>query len=274
MVKTLRQLGIGFALIVAAAVSAHQAAAQPRIEVPISQTVQSNGMVRYSIPVTIGGQPVEAMLDTGSFGLRVLSRAVPSGAYEATAETRHFRYTSGARFNGNLARAVVGIGGASTGQPIPIQVVDSVDCSENHPECPASRVSPEDYRIAGTGVAGEGFAVIIGTSMRKSGRAFSADNPLSYLGQRWIIVLPARGSAASGRLVINPNPSEVGRFKRVQLSRQRSPEEAGATPGWKDDSVNGERLDSGGGPRLIAPFQAHAVFYDQRRGQIGYGPRN
>ena len=53
-----------------------------RVEVPIRQTKISDGVIRYSVPVSIdGGGPIDAELDTGSFGLRILERAVTPDQY-------------------------------------------------------------------------------------------------------------------------------------------------------------------------------------------------
>ena len=52
--------------------------AAERVEVPIKQTVLTNGVIRYSVPVKIGNaSPIDAALDTGSTGLSVLRAAVP-----------------------------------------------------------------------------------------------------------------------------------------------------------------------------------------------------
>jgi hypothetical protein len=50
-----------------------------RIEVPIRQTLLTNGVIGYSVPVKIGNaSPANALLDTGSTGLRVLRARFPS----------------------------------------------------------------------------------------------------------------------------------------------------------------------------------------------------
>ena len=52
-----------------------------RIDVAVRQFTMPDGTVRYAVPVTIGeSSPIMAELDTGSFGLRVLTAAVPASA--------------------------------------------------------------------------------------------------------------------------------------------------------------------------------------------------
>jgi hypothetical protein len=224
-----------------------------RVEVPISQVRLSDGVLRYTVPVSVGGARLQAMLDTGSFGLRVLAAALPPGQYSPTSIHRDFGFASGARFHGRIATAVVGIGGASTGSPVPIQVVEAVDCGPRMPNCPAGRIGASQYGIGGNGLANQGFAAILGVSMRSPHVYMGAANPLASMGtRRWIIVLPRAGEA--GRLIINPDPSELAGFSQTHVS-ERS-------------------MDSGGNHRgNLERFWANAVLYDATRGAVGMRAR-
>ena len=280
----------------------------PRVEVPIYQTVLSDGAVRYWIPVAVGGNgPVRAMLDTGSFGLRILAQATPPNSYTTTGVQRTYAFQSGASLHGIIAEAVVDIGGAAAQAPIPIQVVQSVNCVPNKPACPVSKVSARDYLIGGDGLAGEGFPAIIGLSLRSAGVVPAANNPLGLIGVRtWIITLPLPGDAEPGQMVLNPGRAETARFKLFQMPRQPAGGAGGGAggrggaggggrsaggdkgaAGWQDLVIKGclgaegardfcgaTRVDSGGGPKTIAPFLSFSVFYDQVRGKIGFRPRS
>lgn len=267
-----------------------------RAEVPVHQVVLSDGTVRYWIPVMVGGNgPVRAMLDTGSFGLRILAQATPPDSYTTTGIQRTYAFQSGASLHGFIAEAVVDVGGAAAHAPIPIQVVQSVDCVPAKPACPVSRVSARDYLIGGDGLAGEGFPAIIGLSLRSAGVVPAANNPLGLIGVRtWIITLPLPGASAPGQIILNPGRAETTSFKLFQMPRQPA-REAGTgggargntgAAGWQDQVIKGclgaegardfcgsTRVDSGGGPKTIAPFLSFAVFYDQVRGKIGFKPR-
>ncbi len=232
------------AFVVAACLAAAAAetraadAAPPRVEVPITQTVLPNGNVRYSLPVSIGGAPpIAAALDTGSFGLRVLARAIAPARYQDTGVERAYPYGSGARLNGPLARAKVAIGEAETPEPILIQVVKTVDCVERKPHCPASRLSPADYGIEGDGYPGQGFDAILGMSLRRAPAAMSAENPLGAMGDDWIVMLPRPGASEPGRLIVNPTAAEVAGFTLIHLERQ--PARGDGAPGWKDAALAG-----------------------------------
>src|SRR6185312_8281326 len=95
-------------------VSAHAAdAAQPRAEVALREVRLPNGARRYAVPMTLGGTAIEAGLDTGSVGLRVLSRATANARVEATTRPTTYSYTSGTRFKGVVAKAVLALGEVS-----------------------------------------------------------------------------------------------------------------------------------------------------------------
>lgn len=186
----------------------------PRVLVPIYQTTLSDGTVRYSIPIRVGhSQPIQAMLDTGSTGLRVLSGAVPSSDYTLTSQMDMYGYGSGVKIVGTVASAEVAIGGAITSTPIPIQIVQHVGCLQNQPECPASRVAQAAYRLGGDGIPNEGFKAIIGIDMPLAGGRYPIANPLLSLGrQDWIIRLPLPGQSTPGALIINPDAVDLQGF--------------------------------------------------------------
>lgn len=243
--KSRRRLAVAIASGVAMAGVTGPASAQPaRTEAPIAQTVLSDGTIRYSVPVSIGGgPPIPAMLDTGSFGLRVLASALTSRQYEATETERRYPYGNGVVFSGPIANASVAIGRAATGAPIGIQVIRSVECAEARPDCPASRVSVDGYGIGGDGVAGQGFQAIIGTSLRRPPSDVAADNPLPALvDSSWIVELPRPGDAGPGRLILNPTAAEAAGYTLFQLKRQED------GPGWADTRLPGCLKDGAGKP--------------------------
>src|SRR5262245_16508430 len=61
--RVLKAIG-AFACLLALALPAYAQAR--RVEVPIRQTVLQDDLIHYSLDITVGGAPVEAMLDSGS----------------------------------------------------------------------------------------------------------------------------------------------------------------------------------------------------------------
>ena len=246
-----------------------------RIEVPIYQVKLPNDTIRYWVPVTIGGKgPIEAMLDTGSVGLRVFAGALSPADYQDTGTEGTVRYGSGVELRGTLARAVVKIGEATTREPVPIQIVRSVGCTERQPSCPAARLSPEDYGIGGDGIARQGFKAILGLSLRTLDKPGSPVNPLEFVGdQAWIVMLPLPGTAAPGALIVNPNAADRAGFRLVSSVPAMGPNRFPICGGEASaDSCPPVQLDSGA-VRGLPPFYSYAVLYDKKKNVIGFKPR-
>ncbi len=241
----IESLLVRFALAAALACPAGAALAGDRVDVPVHETVLPDGTPRYWVPVTVGGgAPLQAMLDTGSFGLRVLKSALTSG-YQATDLKRDYAYGGGAKFEGVLARAVVSVGAAQTSGPVLFHLVEKVGCAEGRPRCAASKIKAEDYRIGGEGYAGQGFPAILGLSLRRAASQDSAQNPLTANGARsWIVTLPRPGSGETGHLVVDPTEADRAGFTMLKL-----PEAGGVSgrlAGFADTALPGCVVEDGG----------------------------
>lgn len=243
-----------FALAAAVLLPAGPLQAAGRVDVPIHQTVLPDGNPRYSVPVTLGdGAPVEAALDTGSFGLRILKAATAPGQYQATDLHRSYAFGGGAEFKGVLARGVIGVGDARTAGPVLFHLVESVGCVEGRPACAASKVKAADYRIAGDGYPGQGYSAILGLSLRRAAAEDSAQNPLTAAGPRsWIVLLPRPGEAAPGHLIIDPDEADRAGFTAVKLP-PAAEASGGRLAGFADTALPGCLIEDNDGQRFCGP---------------------
>jgi hypothetical protein len=190
-----------------------QTPAPTRSEVPIRQSVLSNGALRYSIRIRVGSRDLEAVLDTGSGGLRILPGVLGPADADATTTPEVYGYASGSRYEGVVGRTLLTVGGLQG--PAPIHLIRAIGCFAELPNCPASRAPLALYGIASDGLPREGFKVILGTDMSPG----QVGNPLAALGvRRWIVELPRPGEDAPGRLILNPSPAEAESFVTVPLS--------------------------------------------------------
>jgi len=96
-----------------ASIAASAAQAQTRSEVPIKEVALSDSVRRYSIPVTVGGTAIEAGLDTGSTGLRILPAVLSKDDALADGASDSEAYGAGTRIAGKSGHAKVAIGGLS-----------------------------------------------------------------------------------------------------------------------------------------------------------------
>jgi hypothetical protein len=243
-----------FARIIGAALSlgllglgALPAPAQPaRVELPIRQVVMPDGVPRYTIPITVGGSPVEAMLDSGSTGLRILPGTLPEGSFTPTPKADVYSYGSGAEYRGVIALAPMEIGGLKSAEPATFQAIQTFGCMAPKPGCPVSKVRPEKYGIGGNGISGAGFRAIIGVNMADA----PAKNPFYSVGARsWIIRLPKLGERTPGKLILNPAPEETAGFTRFRIQQRFA-----GSPGGLHDAIWGCLTHRRAKTELCGPF--------------------
>ncbi len=252
---------------------ASAAVAGPRSEVAIRDVVMSSGAHRYLIPVTIGGTTLDAGLDTGSTGLRVLSSALAPGDAKPTSEASDYNYGVGVRYRGVIAKGLITLAGA-TGE-VPLALIRQVGCTDKIPDCPASKVNPAHYRIMGDGRPDEGVFAIIGLNM--AGNA--APNPLQALGvSRWIVDLPRPGDTAAGRLVLDPADAELDGYSWFNLT----PQNLNMVTGFHDaipacvsalsEKICGLALLDSGAPGIrIALRKPHDAWSNSTAAQVTFG---
>ena len=201
-----------------------------RLEVPIFQTRLPNGSIRYFLRLKVGDARVNAMLDSGSVGLRLLPRAVPSRAYRRMSRQCVYTFANGVELRGNFARARIALDDTGARRAIRAQVVRKLCCGSQHPNCPAEQIRRAGFRIFGEGFAGEGFRAVLGVGLRASG----VDNPLGKFADAWIIRLPLPGEEKPGSLIVGPTSYERRGFARFALVRHRISTPMGNAVGWQD----------------------------------------
>jgi hypothetical protein len=189
-----------------------KAEALRRTEIPINEVVLKDGIRRYVVSIKIGRTSVEAGLDTGSSGLRLLPKAVSDSDVVVQSSRTSETYDSGTKVSGFVARATVTIGEVSAG--IPLQLIDDVRCTHEVPDCPASNVSISDFGLQGDGIPGAGFRAILGINTGPG----DMGSTLASLGvSRWVVVLP-RPNSTPGKLILNPRDDEVAGFARLPIA--------------------------------------------------------
>ena len=203
------------------------AAAQPmspptRAEVPVREVILRDGTRRYGVPVQVGGTAIEAGLDTGSSGLRILPGVLSVGDAKATGRRDSYSYGAGAKLDGEIGRAMVGVGQLSGSTSV--QLVRRVGCSAEHPDCAAGSIPLSKYGIQGNGLPGEGFKAILGVNM---GDAPAASLFKGIGARRWIIELPRPGELGPGRIILNPTEEEVSGFTTLPVLDAFTSEQGG-----------------------------------------------
>lgn len=206
-------------LIVMAILAASVPAHAQRAELPVRLVDLPNGDRRFATTVTIDGQTVEVGIDTGSTGLRVLPRGLGTEARARKGPTIVYRFGAGTAFDGQAITVPVAAGAVA--RPIRLMRITAVGCAADHAECPVAHADLAGYGIQGDGIAGQGFAAILGIRLKPD----QIDNPFVQLGvRRWIVELP-RSAAERGRIILNPDDAEVSVYARIDVDGD------GTTPG-------------------------------------------
>jgi hypothetical protein len=218
--------------------------AQDRIVVPI-HALERHGTVRYWIPVTIGGKTVEALFDTGSTGLHVMSNAINGGDVTPTGGDSRNSYSNGQTLHGDIATATVSLGASAPQQMIKIDVVQSISCDAPIKRCQ----TPANKRHANAGeLIGEGnYSAIFGASMPSPSLQRPVGNPLVKFGDAWIVRLPGHGEK-TGALIINPDANDLKGF--VLYPAGQGPNQGGG----RDNPIPGCLGIEGSSKQYCGPF--------------------
>lgn len=233
-----------------------------RFVVPIYQVATRAGCLRYFVQVGLGNSTVDAMLDTGSVGLRVLAKALFATDFSCNGKTTHYGFASGAQLNGDLSHAFVSIGELAAGtRQVQFQLVRSLSRSVWARNYDESYLNSRDFRFGGRVSEGGGFAGIFGINIAPMR---DVTNPLIALGvKRWIVRLPQPDDHLPGELILNPDAGEMQGFTLFNL---RSSRVGAAVTGCLVNLDTGERccgkvrLDSGAPGIVVAPGKADKTF--------------
>ena len=200
------------------------------VVIPI-RALNINGDARFSIQVYVGGKKIDALLDTGSFGLRVMSDALGDAGVEAGTRALTANYNGGLMLQGVEGQAVVSLGGLNTPAPVPIMIVTGA--------CQGSPCEPVD---AGPPIYG--FDAILGIGLR--GDPNGIRSPIASLpGQRQFLIHtigdPDVVGDDAGTLTIGVPSSPFTSYARSFQLEPQYPDASvdGAAPAWDDTGIRG-----------------------------------
>lgn len=215
------------------------ASAQTRSEIPIREVVLSDGVRRYGVPIRVGNTMIEAGLDTGSTGLRILPGVLASTDAERNNARETYAYESGASLTGEVGTGTLAIGQLSA--PVTLEMINLIGC-RFRVNCLANQGPRSLFGIMGSRRAGEGFAAILGINMAQA----RIQSPLSAIGaQRWIVELPRPDSGMPGKLILNPIDDELSGYVMLPILYQLSLQQGGfhdAVMGCIISDATGERV--------------------------------
>lgn len=133
-------------LVMAAAPAAE--AVDHDVVVPIRSAVGADGQALYTITIRIGkSRPIEALLDTGSVGLRVLNTALVGSDVRPTSTSTVTVNAIGLELTGHVGRGTLTLGEAKSSSAIPFQVIETTACLTTSDGCDPERAAPGKFRF-------------------------------------------------------------------------------------------------------------------------------
>jgi hypothetical protein len=184
------------------------------VDVPITITESSTSdSMQFSVPIGVGSASLNVQLDTGSSGLRIISGALPSSAFDRVTTTPViFSYHSGLVIQGVVAYAYVTIGSLRTPASIPVMLIQQASCMSSNPDCGAEGVPLADLTLFGP------FKAILGVGMRSTALDEQVGSAIPQLpgDPSFIVKAPSYGGTA-GTLELAPPASEAATFKSYSL---------------------------------------------------------
>ncbi len=203
--------------------------------VSVRKVVLPSGGRYFALPVRIGSKQLTAAIDTGSAGLRVLTRALDPGDARATGRPSSLTFGSGTTIAGAQAVAEVGFGALHG--PVRVEIIERLSCAEFRPNCAEGHLPIGEMGLMGGGVPGQGAPAIIGLARSD----IPVTVPFPALGvPRWIVDIP--NDAEDGRIVLDPPPQALQGFVRFPAPIGPDGKPAGAIRGCLQNDASGERV--------------------------------
>jgi hypothetical protein len=177
----------------------------PRSELDLHYRHAGRGFQLWTT-MLVAGRAVDALVDTGSTGLVLLSSAIDQPQLLPKGPSMWTSYGDGERFGGHSSRVPIQFS-KDASLTVPVLLATSVSCLPSLRHCPAERVDFAHYRIGGKGdrIGGEGgFGAILGIGMPTP---WTAPNPFAAAGiERWIVDWP------NSKIILNPDDRDLDGF--------------------------------------------------------------
>ena len=203
---------------------------------PLRLVEKSSGTERMVATIAINGVALDAFVDTGSSGLRIMPGALDDDTYASvTDQLVSYSYHSGLALQGVVATAPVTIGGLTT-PSIPVMQIRTVGCVPGDDDCNTN---------------GFGYPAILGIGMRNLPGSGNIANPIVQLDGHPAYAVHVDRDAQAGALTIGA--SDAG-FTLVDLplldggaplADGTEPRDDRTVPACVTDATHGTQLCAG-----------------------------
>lgn len=127
------------------------------VMIPLHVERADEGHARLGLPVQLDGKAVYMAFDTGTQGVRVLSKVLPGTNYPVARAASTLTFANGAQVSGPAVRLPVSLAGTKPVEAT-VQSVNDVRCQRNQRKCLAMDGYTGEFGFAFSGIFGAGAA--------------------------------------------------------------------------------------------------------------------
>ncbi|WP_425194926.1 hypothetical protein [Paraburkholderia phenazinium] len=176
--------------------------------IPLKVERADEGHARLGLPVQLDGKAVYLAFDTGTQGVRVLSKVLPGTNYPAAGATTSLALANGAQVSGPSVKLPVSVIGT---KPVEVtaQSVNDVRCQRTQRHCLAMDGYTGEFGWAFSGIFGAGAAQANDDCCTQPLRALPAN-----IGQRYLV----RANFAKPFVILSPSNALTKDFTMVPMT--------------------------------------------------------
>jgi hypothetical protein len=176
--------------------------------IPLKVERADEGHARLGLPVQLDGKAVYLAFDTGTQGVRVLSKVLPGTNYPAAGATTSLTFANGAQVSGPSVKLPFSVIGT---KPVDatVQSVDDVRCQRTQRRCLAMDGYTGEFGWAFSGIFGAGVAQPDDDCCTQPLRALPGN-----IGQRYLV----RSNFAKPFVILSPSSALTQNFTMVPMT--------------------------------------------------------
>jgi hypothetical protein len=165
--------------------------------IPLHVERADEGHARLGLPVQLDGKAVYMAFDTGTQGVRVLSKVLPGVNYPVTGPATSLTFANGAVVSGPSVKLPFSVIGTKP-VDVAVQTVNDVRCQRNQRKCLAMDGYTGEFGFAFSGIVGAGAAQPNDDCCTQPLRALPGNIGQRYLvhanfGKPFVILSPSTG---------------------------------------------------------------------------------
>ncbi|MES2107442.1 MAG: hypothetical protein V4577_01760 [Bacteroidota bacterium] len=197
--------------------------------------------VTPTVYVTVGGERIEVIFDTGSSGLRILKGVLKSATLTDLHKRIRYSYGDedyGLNVSGELVEGYFNLDRLRSKLPIAFMAIDSVQYVRNGKPFDWIPTGDQTF-LSKDSTYFSGFYGSMGVGMRVGDDGVGSPIPQMPGNGVYMVHFPQAGLTYGGVLILNPSSGEISKFKNMQQLNPGKYQLANGVKGYEDDALDG-----------------------------------